>query len=215
LNVQSAARQVKVFRRRSLPLRIAANLQFFFLFFFLPEAIVVFVPAILWMAIALVVTTSIALALEFRRLHRELFSKAEDTRFKATLTIALSPISAIRACDTLGRDLVANYHPVAVAATICSDAEFGALAGEQLRQGKFSAFASQWYQKKLEGLIEQVILQKGLQPERLLAPSAQMSGCIVYCPRCFAQYVAERSTCADCGYEGLVAFDEPAGPVAS
>jgi hypothetical protein len=212
LNVQSAGRHLKVFRRRSLWLRTVTNLQFFFLFLLLPVAIGTFVPRILWLAIFLVVATSVAIAVVFWRLHRELLAKAKDTRFKATLITALSPISAIRACDTLCRDLVANYHPVAVAGAICSDADFASLAGEQLRRIKFSVFASQWYQKKLEDLIEQVIRQKGLEPEQLLAPSVQTSGCIVYCPRCFAQYVAERSECADCGYEALRAFQEAVTP---
>jgi hypothetical protein len=223
LNVQSATRHLKVFQHRSLWIRITCNLQFFFLFFLLPVAISIFVPRMLWLTIFLVVATSILLAIDFRGLHRELFTKTpdshfrdshlKDTRFKGTLTIALSPLAAIRACDTLCRDLVVNYHPVAVAGAICSDKEFEALAGEQLRRGKFTTFANQWYQKKLETLIEQVIRQRGLEPERLLAPSTQMSGCVVYCPRCLAQYVAEREECADCGHEALVAFKEPVAPV--
>jgi hypothetical protein len=209
LNMQSAARHVKVFQSRSLWIRITCNLQFFLLFFFLPFAIAAFIPRILWPAIFLVLATSILLAIDFRSLHREFFRNAKDARFKSALTIALSPLAAIRTCDTLCHDLVVNFHPVAVAGAICSDKEFEAVAGEQLRQGKFSAFANQWYQKKLEALIEQVIRQRGLEPERLLAPSTQLSGCVVYCPRCLAQYVAERTECTDCGYEALVAFKEP------
>ena len=217
LNLQSAARHLKVFQHRSLWIRITSNLQFFFLFFLLPVAVATFVPRMLWLSIFLVVATSIFLAVDFRSLHRELFIRApnshfKETRFKGTLTIALSPLAAIRTCDTLCRELVMDFHPVAVAGAVCSDKEFEALAGEQLRRGKFTAFADQWYQKKLETLIEQVIRQRGLEPERLLAPSAQMSGCVVYCPRCLAQYVSLRSECADCGYEALVAFKEPVVP---
>ena len=215
LHMESAARHVKVFQSRSLWIRITCNLQFFFLFFFLPFAIAAFIPRILWPAIFLVLATSIVLAIDFRSVHRELFRNAKDTRFKSTFTIALSPLAAIRTCDTLCHDLAGNFHPVAVAGAICSDKEFEAVAGEQLRQGKFSAFANQWYQKKLEALIEQVIRQRGLEPERLLAPSAQLSGCVVYCPRCLAQYVAERAECTDCGYEALVAFKEPVAPAAT
>jgi hypothetical protein len=215
LNTESVARYLKVFRRRSLWLKIATNLQFFFLFFLLPVAIGTFVPRILWLAIFMVVATSISIAVEFWSLHRELLTKSKDTRFKATLTIALSPISAIRACDALCRDLVVNYHPVAVAGAICSDAEFETLAGEQLRRSKFSVFASQWYHKKLEDLIEQVIRQKGLQPDQLLVPAIQTSGCILYCPRCLAQYLTKRAECADCGYEALKAFQEPVTPTSA
>ena len=212
LNAQSVARHLKVFQRRSLWIRITCNLQFFFLFLLLPAAIVTYIPRMMWLSIFLVLATSILLAIDFRTLHRELFVQAKDTRFKSTLTIAFSPLAAIRACDTLCRDLVANFHPVAVAGAICSDREFEEIAGEQLRQGRFTAFANQAYQKKLETLIEQVIRQRGLEPERLLAPSTRMSGCVVYCPRCLAQYVADRAECADCGYEVLVAFKEPVAP---
>lgn len=209
LNVQSAGRHLKIFVRRSLWLRITSNLQFIFLFFLLPWAIGTFVPRMLWLAIFVVVATSIALAVDVWGLHRHFFGKAKDSRFKSVFTIALSPIAAIRACDTLCRDLVVNFHPVAVAGALCSDDEFGALAGEHLRRGKFTAARSQWYQKKLQTLIEQAIRQRGVDPERLWAPSVRMTGCILYCPRCFAQYVADRSECTDCGYEELVAFQEP------
>lgn len=210
LNVQSAGRHLKVFARRSLWLRITSNLQFFFLFFLLPWAIGTSVPRMLWLAIFVVMGTSITLAVDVWGLHRHFFGKAKDSRFKSAFTIALSPIAAIRACDTLCRDLVVNFHPVAVAGTLCSDIEFESLAGEHLRRGKFIAVSNEWYQKKLQSLIEQAIRQRGLDPERLWAPSVRMSGCIMYCPRCFAQYVTNRSECTDCGYEQLLAFKEPA-----
>jgi hypothetical protein len=208
MSTQSAARHVKVFHRRSFWLRLVSNMQFFFLFLFLPLAITVFAPRVLWVAIIAVVLTSITIAMEFWILHKELLGKAADTRFKSILTIALSPISAIRACDVIGRDLLGNYHPVAVASAICQPEHFETLAGEQLRAIKFGGSSSQWYQKKMQGFIEQIVRQKGLQPEQLLIPPVQASGCIVYCPRCFAQYVTERTECADCGYEKLARFKE-------
>jgi len=210
LNVQSAGRHLKVFTRRSLWLRTICNLQFFFLFFLLPWAIGTFVPRMLWMAIFLVVATSIALAVDVWKLHWHFFGKAKDSRFKSAFTIALSPIAAIRAGDTLCRDLVVNFHPVAVAGALCSDDEFEALAGEHLRHGRFTAVGNEWYQKKLQALIEQAIRQRGLEPGRLWAPSVRMNGCIVYCPRCFAQYITDRAECTDCGYQEMEAFEEPA-----
>src|ERR1700694_2317877 len=206
MNMESAARHIKVFHRRSLWLKLGSNLQFFFLFFLLPLAITTYVPRILWLAILVVVATSVVIAVEFRRLHRELLAKAKEARFKSTLTIVLSPISAIRACDPIGHDLVAGYHPVAVAGAICSDAEFEALAGEHLRWSKFGDFANQWYQQKLQDAMERVIWQRGLKPEHLLVPAVQATGCVLYCPRCFAQYVTERTECADCGFETLMPF---------
>ncbi|HXB22238.1 MAG TPA: hypothetical protein VNV88_12690 [Candidatus Solibacter sp.] len=215
VNKESAARHIKIFQRRSLGLKIASNLQFFLLFLLLPLAIGTFVPRILWMAIFVVVATSIVIAVDFWSLHRELLTKAKDARFKATLTIALSPVAAIRARDSICHDLVATYHPVAVAGAICSDAEFEALAGEHLRRSRFGAFSNQWYQKKLQDSMERVIRQRGLEPEQLLVPAVQSSGCILYCPRCFAQYVTERADCADCGYETLAAFKTISAPVSS
>ena len=213
VNMESAARRVKVFHRRSLWLKVVSNLQFFFLFLLLPLAITAFVPRILWLAIFTVVATSILIAVDFWSLHRELLAKAKDARFKSTLTIMLSPISAIRACDPICHDLVANYHPVAVAGAICPDAEFAALAGEHLRGSKFGVFANQWYQKKLQDSIERVVRQRGLEMEQLLVPAVQTSGCVLYCPRCLAQYVTKRAECADCGYETLTAFNPNAVPV--
>jgi predicted amidophosphoribosyltransferase len=60
--------------------------------------------------------------------------------------------------------------------------------------------------------MEQALKQKGLNPAELLRPPTPDPGCVVYCPRCLAQYTKERDQCTDCGYEELSAFARVAQP---
>jgi hypothetical protein len=52
--------------------------------------------------------------------------------------------------------------------------------------------------------------KKGIDAKLLLAAPEREDGCVVYCPRCRAQYTKAREDCADCGYGALLAFEEQA-----
>ena len=206
MSASAVERRLKVFARRSCWLRIFANLQFTFLFLMVPLAFAAFGPRILWRIILLVLAMSAFIALEFWTSHRKLFPEAGGARWKAVVTIVLSPVAAVRACDVLARDLLGRSHPLAAAAGLLPPPEFAALAGEQLRRCRFSGQPDRWYQQTLGKFMERAIRQKGVRPETLLRPARRDQGCIVYCPRCLAQYTRDVGTCADCGFENVVAF---------
>lgn len=204
-----------VFRRQSVGLRIVTNLEFFLVFLIVPLAFRSMGTRALWPALAALVAVAASITLEFWTLHRKFFPKAAfpgatGARFKSALTILLSPVAAVRACDIVSRDLLAGCHPLAAAAAILPREEFIHFAGEQLRAFRYTQTPGGWYQDKLQKALENLVRQKGIQPEHLMAPPKQEGNCVIYCPRCQAQYVKERVECADCGHPELVAFPSPA-----
>jgi hypothetical protein len=206
-STQTAVRRVLLFTYKSRWLRIFSNIQFFFLFVLVPLGFRWFGLAILWRVALMLAVISICITLEFWTLHKTFFPEAKGVRMKLGMTALLSPMAAIRACDAAARDLLSGFHPVAAAGAILRPDDFRRFAAEQLRLCRFAVDSNQWYQENLRNLMEKAINQKGLKPEELLRPPQQESGCIVYCPRCHAQYTRERTECTDCGYETLAPFD--------
>ena len=209
MNIQSAARRVRVFSRRSCVLRIISNFYFFFLFLLVPLAFERFGTAILWRVLIMLVAISAATGIEFWLLHRTLFPTAKDERFKSGLTVFLSPVAAIRASDALAHNLLSGFHPVAAAGAILGEAECHSYASLQLRLTRYGDYLDPRYQQMVQQAMEQSVRKKGLKPEELLRPPKPDPDCVMYCPRCLAQYTKEREECADCGYEKLEDFARP------
>ncbi|HEY2497014.1 MAG TPA: hypothetical protein VGK24_08090 [Candidatus Angelobacter sp.] len=200
--------RLSVFHRKSRWLDMAVTLQFVLLFMIVPAAFYRFGSKALWPMLGAVLTTSIFIAWQSWKLHKFFFPRDGDGRFKSVFSTILSPINAIRAADALGRDLLAGFHPLAVAGVVCSKTEFEAFAGEQLRTNKFSPTAMNWYGQQLELALEKTLKKNGAEANRLLAPPKRENECVVYCPRCRAQYTRSRESCADCGYGELLGFEE-------
>ncbi len=201
--------RLKLFFHKSRWLETAANLQFFLLFMVVPLVFFRFGARALWPLLATVITTSILIAWQFLRLHKLFFPGDGEARFKSVFTTMLSPISAIRAMDALARELMAGFHPVAVAGVMCSQEEFEAFAGEQLRANRFGASGASWYGEQLLLALTNMLAKKGLEAKQLFAAPQRDGSCVQYCPRCLAQYTKIRESCADCGYTELVEFAEP------
>ncbi|MBZ5508128.1 MAG: hypothetical protein LAO78_21925 [Acidobacteriia bacterium] len=203
----AVAERLTLFGHKSRWLDIAVNLQFFLLFVIVPMAFSRFGSRALWPMLAAVITTSIFITWQLWRLHKAFFPGDGDGRFKSVFSSALSPIYAIRAGDALGRDLLAGFHPVAVAGIVCSKPDFEAFAGEHLRANKFSLAGTNWYGDQFERALGNMLEKSGVDAKRLLAAPEQDSNCVLYCPRCRAQYTKAREDCADCGYGELLGFE--------
>jgi len=158
---------------------------------------------------------------DFRRAERELFPEPETNRWESIVTILISPPAALRATKYLARDAAAAYHPLAIAAAGCSDAEFGALASWTLRQlmfvpdvsrtlGDGAVDCAEWFRHELLEQVSKLVRSEGRSPELLVsAPSLRDSQhAQSYCPRCLAQYVISRGVCTDCGGVSLRPLDE-------
>jgi hypothetical protein len=183
------------------------NLQFFLLFMIVPTAFFRFGSRALWPMLAAVIAVSIFIAWRSWRLHKSFFPGDGDARFKSVFSTVLSPIYAIRAGDALARDLLAGFHPVAVAGVVCRQQEFEAFAGEQFRANKFSPWGASWYREQLELALARMLQKKGVDVKRLLAAPKRDGKCVMYCPRCRAQYTKTRGDCSDCGYRELLEFE--------
>lgn len=205
--------RLTVFCHKSRWLDLAVNLQFFLLFMIVPMAFFRFGSRALWPMVGAVLATSIFIAWRSVKLHKYFFAGDGEGRFKSVFSTVLSPIYAIRAEDALARDLLAGFHPVAVAGVMCSQKDLEAFAGEQLRNNKFSSRGTGWYGEQLQLALTKMLEKKGVDAKRLLAAPEREAGCMVYCPRCHAQYTKAREDCADCGYGELLAFKEPAAAV--
>jgi hypothetical protein len=212
MSIQSATRRVLTFSRRSRVLRVISNLQFVFLFFVVPLGFEKFGTGIFWRVILMLVAISAAAGVEFWGLHKLLFLAAKEERFKSGVTIFLSPIAAIRASDVLAHNLLGGFHPLAAAGAVLSEEEFRQFAAQQLRLNRYGDYLDQRYQQMVQQAMEQSIRNKGLNPEELLRPPEPEPGCVVYCPRCLAQYTKPRTECVDCGYEELASFASVAQP---
>jgi hypothetical protein len=204
---EAVKKRLELFDDKARWLEFAVNLQFFLLFLVTPLAFFRFGSRALWPMLGAVAATSMCIVWRLWRGHKALFPADGDARFKSVFSALLSPIHAIRALDALTHDLLAGFHPVAVAGAICSAQEFEAFAGEQLREMKFSPYGASGYVEQLRAALEKTVEKKGIPAWRLLAAPQRESECVQYCPRCRAQYTKEREECADCGFGPLAAFD--------
>lgn len=198
------------FCQKSRWLDIAVNLQFLLLFLIVPMSFFRFGSKALWPMAGAVLATSVFIAWRSVRLHKYFFAGDGEGRFKSVFSTVLSPIYAIRAEDAVARDLLAGFHPVAVAGVMCSKKDLEAFAGEQLRANKFSSRGTGWYGDQLQLALTRMLEKKGIDARRLLAAPEREAGCVLYCPQCRAQYTKAREGCADCGYGELLAFKEQA-----
>jgi hypothetical protein len=207
-DVEAAKQRLELFDGKARWLEFAVNLQFFLLFLITPLAFFRFGSRALWPMLAVVLATSIVIVWKLWGAHKTLFPADKDARFKAVFSALLSPINAIRALDALTHDLLGGFHPVAAAGAICSEQEFEAFAGEQLRAIQFSQSGASWFQQQLQTALESMLQKKGISAQRLLQAPERESDCVQYCPRCRAQYTKAREECADCGFGPLVDFDK-------
>lgn len=169
--------------------------------------------------LAYVVLNVSLIAWDFHRANRDLFPTTGITRWSTITMILLSPPAALRAAKYLARDIGHGYHPLAFAASRCSNKEFRALASWVLREVMFvpdtsisldkrSADCTQWFRRKFQNAVLALVHKQGDHPEELLAPPLRESDRVQsYCPRCLSQFVIYDGVCTDCGRISLRPFD--------
>jgi hypothetical protein len=197
-----------------------ANFLFCFVFAYVPFVIWRVGLSSSWLPLLIgLFGLTIATAFIFRRAHRRLYPKAEDERFTHTLTIALSPTSAIRARDALLRPLMETFHPLVPAKLFLTEKDFRDFARRVLRDLKQPALPVQpreeaavqatelYHRNALRIAIETFLKKAGLDVDALLGiPEPLDESCLAFCPRCEAQFTNPNGQCADCGGLALVEF---------
>lgn len=213
LEVKAARKRWDEFRERANPLRRTANLLFVYLFLVCPLAVFLVGLAGCWWALAAgLLILDGAIAWFFHRAHAALYPAEEEERFSLTLTVFLSPCSAIRANDLLSRHLLTGFHPLAAIRLFCSPVEFRRVSARWLRDLLHPAqpvcpssnpkalAAEAESRQRWQRLVEEFLVREGLEVRDLLAaPAAMDAECERYCPRCLAQFTRRADQCPDCG----------------
>ena len=210
----------KEFQQHSRNVRVLGNVLLVYLFGLTPLVIWNFGFRLSWLGLLgglalLTVTTAVS----FHRAHKKLYLTAEDERFTHTLTIALSPPNAVRACDALSRPLFETFHPLAVAKVFLPANRFRQFAREVLLDIRHPALpvcpaddpaarATELFARTaLRNAVEQLLKHSGIEPDELCRPPVPAEdSCRAYCPRCGAQFTTTDANCTDCGGLKLVAF---------
>lgn len=215
--------RVDRFNRIAGPLRLATHLLFAMLLLALPAALTVGAlrPYLLSTALATALYLLVVIVAFFFS-HRALYPRARGRRWRHVLVMCFTPTAAIRATDLLSRELLVDFHPLAVAAVLCREAEFRAYARRTLLDAQHPvepacpvddpaahAVELAFRQAALKSLGE-IVTRAGIDRDALLAPPAASDPqCQAYCPRCDAQYVVPQGQCTDCGGLELVPIPKP------
>lgn len=159
-----------------------------------------------WLALTLIVVALYA------RAHRALYPRLTGERWSSVVAMALFPLAAIRAHATLMRHALAEFHPLAVAAAVCSPEVFASFAGAMLRDVRHPIApacptdeagpteAERSFRERTERVLRELVRDAGYDPDELAAPpSPEGNGERSYCPRCHCQYLLDRGVCEPCG----------------
>jgi hypothetical protein len=218
------AARLAALKTQGLAVRIAATVFFFYTFalgYFLlcvpsgvAHATLIFCGGL--------VLTWLATVGCFWHAHRSLFPTAGPERRRRIAMMLLLPPEAMRAPAALSRNLLVNFHPLAVAALVCSPKIFRELARSTLLSLNHAAMprrevagalsddpqTSGWFSSRLLHHLAQVVRRAGLEADELLQAPRTDADALSYCPRCHAQFTVPAGSCRDCSDTALIAFVE-------
>ncbi|WP_422926336.1 hypothetical protein [Singulisphaera sp. PoT] len=155
----------------------------------------------------------------FARVARSIEPDDRLHRRKQVLTMALSPVAAMRAWSHLPRHALLNFHPLAIAVAVCNEDMARNLAGDLLRDALHPLPPScpddtpahleteAWFRERLAEAFFRLAQRSGYDPERMLTAPERESASRSYCPRCHDQYEVTSGTCTSCEGLGLISFD--------
>ncbi len=212
-DVAAAARRIRQFDRRLRMLRLATVFLMVFLFVLLPS--LHFSVGLLrwwWALIPTYIVLQLAIVSEFVALHGRYEPRQKSQRVRHALLMAMAPTAAMRGFDALSRSLLAEFHPLTVAATVLPRPAFHALAQKTFLQMLYPpqrpdtdastprARVVDASNTELARTLRAWLPSQGIAPETILAPpEAHDQRCKSYCPRCHGQFVEPTATCVSCG----------------
>ncbi len=169
---------------------------------------------------AIIANMALAVAV-FHTAYRELYPDQKGDRRTHIAVMLLNPLSAIRAHDTLARDLFARFHPLAVAHRLCDEKTYRDFARRLLRDLRHPILsvwsertgpaeqAERWFRERNLAAVEAFLKSTQVTPHQLLAPDPPVDEtCRSYCPRCGCQFVVEQGQCDPCGGLPLVGWKQ-------
>jgi hypothetical protein len=135
----------------------------------------------------------------------------------------LSPADAIHARTHLFNDLLARYHPLAVAQVLCSKSAYEELARRACLDLQFplpdpdtpeatdARETIEWFRTRMDAILADFLRQSGIDYEKAIQPPEREGpDCLAYCPRCRGQYTRSQGDCSTCRGMAVRGFDEPA-----
>lgn len=176
--------------------------------------------------VAMCVVLWFAVAIRGMLLHGDFLPPDGKTAMHRTIA-CLSPATAMRLYDTLGRDVLAAYEPLVVALLSGSGHRDTTTTAAFLRDALHPAggptvaasdAAAQetvdktidWFRSRMGRHARQAVRKSGLDPDALLTQLPIEQGVCTYCPRCSRQFTTPGGVCGFCS-QPLLAFDAARG----
>lgn len=219
-DIEAAAVRVSVLGHLSRSLRISATILFLHTFAYGP-LLYYGLPAQHWSTLwiyllGFVLCWGCTIA-DYASLRRELLGEPRRKRLRHLGMLMLSPASAMRSAETLLRNSLAEYHPLAAGAALCSREAYSRFAKHLLlalrhpRPLEVPAEPAarrvyEWFSAKLMACLEQSLAGMCIDVADLTRPPVPLDDARCYCPRCHNQFVLATGFCADCGGMLLVPF---------
>jgi hypothetical protein len=156
------------------------------------------------------------IAIMFYRGHKTLHPDETQERVESVIKMILCPPIAIRANDSLSKNLLSQYSPIVVA-----DLLPGASAQQFVRSfildlqyplkheiaDNDSIEIMKWAASEhLKHSLEYINRSSYPKTEILLARPEKTDNSVFYCPRCGCQFVSASDSCPDCPGVGLLSF---------
>jgi hypothetical protein len=186
LAVDTARRRLDAVHRHARWSRVASGFLFAWVMGVLSVLIVQdWFPAVVWpwtIVAGVAHVGAFALFLtSYKRIH------GSRPPLETWLTLALSPVSLMRAPVVTSLRAAAGLHPIAIAGAACGDEEF-------------LTIARTWYfdEPDVRPALEQIVRARNLDGRFLAAPASCEPGVSHYCPRCHGTYRAAATQCSDC-----------------
>ncbi len=214
---EKIAARLDAFRQESRTLQILSTLLFFYLFGATPLVFWLLGLRQSWIPlVAILLLQTVSISILFRRAHKRLFTTPNDDWFVPCLTAMLAPSAAIRVRDALSRHLLLGFHPMAVAAHLCSRSELQTFAARAVRDMRFprlpvcpnedftAAEVEQSFRLLQLEKVESLLRKEKIDVAAICrSPKPTESVHRAYCPRCEMQFVTTEGQCRECGGRSL------------
>jgi hypothetical protein len=212
LDVTAIEERVAAFGPATVDLRAACTWEMVLVFVLTPAAAFVYGLVNVWLPLlASLVLAQAFIVWCFVRAHKKLYADERSGRRGQAVLISLSPPVAMRALDALSRDLLAEFHPVAVARVMLDEEAFRACAARVLRDAHHPlplgregtdadvvAAAESWRQRSVAAL-ERFVRKQGVPDEAwAMPPAREGEDCTTWCPRCLQQFTVPAGSCSRC-----------------
>ena len=200
-DIAAVRERIAGFRAATAALRVDAVAMFALVFIVSPAIVQLLGWDASWpfVAVAVIVIAGFIVG-DHRRAHADLFPETRAP-IGTLVTLALSPASAMRACDPLAREVLARRHTLAVACVLCPSAEFERIAAGCVRAWRRG-------EPPLPTAEAFLTSQLGDLGRLAAAPERRDASARSYCPSCLAEFVVESGACEECGGVGLEPFGE-------